>query len=157
MTELNLKNRKIIAVIGQGKQCSADLIRQAEEVGREIARQNAVLICGGLKGVMEAACRGAKEKNGLTIGIIPGTQKLNANVFVDIVIATGLGEARNSIIARTADVLIAVGGRYGTLSEISFGLAFRKPVIGLDTWQNIEGVRYVNSPKEAVASALSLC
>ncbi|OQX96341.1 TIGR00725 family protein [candidate division KSB1 bacterium 4572_119] len=144
------KKSYIIGVIGQGSYCPAKLLSLAEEVGREIAKRKAILICGGLKGVMEAACRGAKSEQGLTIGILPGTQKSNANRFVDIPIATGLGEARNSIIVRTADVLIAVGGKYGTLSEISFALAFGKPVVGLNTWENIKGIWYEQTPKKAV-------
>jgi len=146
----------IIGVIGQGRGCSKKLLKLAEDVGREIAKKKATLICGGLKGVMEAACRGAKQEHGLTIGILPGTQKSDANKYVDIPIATGLGEARNSVIVRTADVLIAIGGRYGTLSEIAFALAFGKSVVGLKTWENIKGITYVESPDEAVKAAFSL-
>ncbi len=150
------KNKKIIGVIGQGRSCSTKILSLAEEVGKEIAKREAIVICGGLKGVMEAVCKGAKQENGLTIGVIPGTQKESANKFVDIPIVTGLGEARNSVIVRTADILIAIGGRYGTLSEIAFALAFGKPVIGIHTWENIEGIIYKNHPCDAVETAFEL-
>ena len=148
--------QKIIGVIGQGRSCSKKILSLAEEVGKEIAKREAIVICGGLKGVMEAVCKGAKQENGLTIGVIPGTQKESANKFVDIPIVTGLGEARNSVIVRTADVLIAIGGRYGTLSEIAFALAFGKPVVGIHTWENIEGIIYKNHPCDAVETAFDL-
>ncbi|MBC8182331.1 TIGR00725 family protein [candidate division KSB1 bacterium] len=152
---MEFKKKNIIAVIGQGSNCSQKILALAEEVGKEIAKRDGIVICGGLKGVMEAVCRGAKQENGLTIGVIPGTQKSDANKFVDIPIVTGIGEARNSIIVRTADAVIAVGGKYGTLSEISFSLAFNKPVIGLNTWENIEGIIYRDSPVEAVEEAFN--
>ena len=153
---MEFKKKNIIGVIGQGSNCSKKLLSLAEEVGKEIAKKDGIVICGGLKGVMEAVCRGAKLENGMTIGVIPGTQKSDANKFIDIPIVTGLGEARNSIIIRTADVVIAVGGKYGTLSEISFSLAFNKPVIGLNTWENIEGIIYQDNPVGAVEKAFSL-
>jgi len=152
---MELKMKKIIAVIGQGSGCPQTILAYAEEVGKEIAKKNGIVICGGLKGVMEAVCRGAKQEGGMTIGVIPGAEKSDANKFVDFPIVTGLGEARNSIIIRTADTVIAVGGKYGTLSEISFSLAFGKPVIGLNTWKNIEGIIYRDSPAEAVEEAFS--
>ena len=148
--------QKIIGVIGQGRGCSKEILSLAEEVGKEIAKREAIVICGGLKGVMEAVCKGAKQENGLTIGVIPGSQKESANKFVEIPIVTGLGEARNSVIVRTADVLIAIGGRYGTLSEIAFALAFGKPVVGLHTWENIEGIVYEDQPCQAVETAFNL-
>lgn len=148
-----MKRKKIIAVIGQGKSVPSNILRQAEAVGKLIAEGGAMLICGGLGGVMEAACRGAKQAGGITIGVLPGRDTCDANDFVDIPIATGIGEARNSIIARTADVLIAVGGKYGTLSEIAFALNFNRAVIGLNTWQHIEGVIYADSAEEAVQLA----
>jgi len=147
---MNLKNSKIIGVIGQGRDCSPELLKDAEKVGYHIAQKNAILICGGLGGVMEAACRGAKKGGGRTIGVIPTTQKSDANEFVDIPIVTGFGEARNIIIVRSADALIAVGGRYGTLSEIAFALAFGKPIVGLHTWQNLGQIIHVESPQQAV-------
>ena len=125
----------------------------AESVGRELASRGAVLVCGGLGGVMEAACTGAKEGGGTTIGILPGTDRAAANPFVDFAIPTGLGEARNALVVRAADALIAIGGGYGTLSEIAFALKAGKPVVGLGTWE-IEGVEIVESPAAAVESVL---
>jgi uncharacterized protein (TIGR00725 family) len=134
----------------------------AEAVGRALAEVGAVLICGGRGGVMEAACRGARSAGGLTIGVLPGTSRSQANPYVDIPIVTGLGEARNAIIIRTAQAVIAVGGSYGTLSEIGFALAFGVPVVGLGTWEvKREGhlpapIVYTATPEEAVARALAL-
>ncbi|MFQ6112549.1 MAG: TIGR00725 family protein [bacterium] len=149
-----MKN-KIIGVIG-GSQCAPDIERLAEEVGSLIAQKGAILICGGLGGVMEAACRGAKKKNGTTIGILPGSQKSEANPFVDIPIVTGMSDARNIIIVRTADAVIAVDGEYGTLSEISFCLKFKVPVIGLKTWQVDPSVVSAGNPNDAVSKAFEL-
>ncbi len=150
------KQKKIIGVIGQGRDCSPELLQEAEEVGYLIAQQDAVLICGGLGGVMEAACRGAKQGHGLTIGVLPSFASTDANPFVDIPIVTGMGEARNLIIVRTAEVLIAVGGKYGTLSEIAFALALGKPVVGLHTWDQLGGVVYVDTPMQAIQVATKL-
>lgn len=149
-----MKRNPLIGVIGQGKDVSAFLLRQAEEVGRLIAKNGCILLSGGRGGIMEAACRGAKSEQGLTVGILPGRDSCDANEYVDIPLATGLGEARNAVIARAADALIAIGGKYGTLSEIAFALNFNKPVIGLHTWKNIDGVVHVDSPEEAVQLAL---
>ncbi len=151
-----LDKSSIIGVIGQGKDCSPEILSLAEQVGEEVAKRKAILICGGLKGVMESACHGAKKEQGLTIGVLPGTDKREANPFVDIPIVTGMGEARNILIVRTAMALIAVGGRYGTLSEIAFALSFGKPVVGLKTWKNITGIHYVTTPKEAVDTVFRL-
>ncbi len=125
----------------------------AEEVGRRIAEAGAVLVCGGAGGVMAAACRGAKSAGGLTVGILPGQDRAEANPFVDIAVATGINEARNLAIIRTADVLVAVGGSYGTLSEIGFALKAGKRVVGLKTW-DIEGIEQADSPGAAVEFAL---
>ncbi|MDZ7265101.1 MAG: TIGR00725 family protein [candidate division KSB1 bacterium] len=152
----NFKRKKIIGVIGQGKDCSPELLQTAEEIGFQIAQQEAILICGGLGGVMEAACRGAKRAQGLTIGVLPSMFKTDANRFIDIPIVTGMGEARNLIIVRSADALIAIGGRYGTLSEIAFALALGKPVIGCHTWENFEQIIYIDQPSQAVKAALTL-
>jgi uncharacterized protein (TIGR00725 family) len=122
-------------------------------VGRELAARGAVLVCGGLGGVMEAACRGAKDAGGRTVGILPGTDRAAANPFVDIAIPTGLGEARNALVVGAADGLIAVGGGYGTLSEIALALKAGKRVVGLDSW-DIEGVVAVGDPAAAVAAVL---
>ncbi len=120
----------IIAVIGGGR-CSEEIYELARQVGQEIAKAGAMLMCGGLFGVMEAACRGAKEAGGMTIGILPGKTKEEANAFVDLPIVTGFNDARNVIIARSADGVIAIDGAFGTLSEIAFALNFGKPVVGL--------------------------
>jgi uncharacterized protein (TIGR00725 family) len=148
-----------VAVIGPGEAAAGELA-VAEEVGRLVAESGAVLVCGGLGGAMEAACRGAKAAGGTTVGILPGSTRGDANPFVDVPVATGLGEARNAIVARTADVLIAVAGAYGTLSEIALGLRDGKPVVGLDTWELYRGgkpdrgVVQAGSPAEAVELAL---
>ena len=148
---------KQIAVIGQGE-LSEKIERLAEEVGKEIASQGAVLICGGLGGVMEAAARGAKEGGATTVGILPGGDKAEANKHIDIKIATAMSHARNAIIARTADALIAVGGGYGTLSEIAFGLKLKKRVIILEgamsELTDVKGVTIAKTPKEAVEMAI---
>jgi uncharacterized protein (TIGR00725 family) len=112
-----------------------------------------VLVCGGLGGVMEAACKGAKGSGGTTVGILPGTDRTAANPYVDTAIATGLGEARNAIVARSADALIAIGGAYGTLSEIAFALKAGKRVVGLGTWE-VEGVEAADSPAAAAEAVL---
>jgi uncharacterized protein (TIGR00725 family) len=114
-----------------------------------------VLVCGGLGGAMEAACRGAKAAGGTTVGILPGSDRAAANPFVDVAVPTGLGQGRNLVIVHAADAVIAVGGGYGTLSEIALALQAGTPVVGLGSWE-IEGVVPVKSPAEAVARALSL-
>ncbi len=123
----------MVAVIG-GYPCSPAEANLAEIAGRELARRGAILICGGEGGVMESACKGARSAGGLTIGILPTDNRQSANSFVDVPIVTGLGVARNLIVVRSAQAVIAVGGGYGTLSEISFALKFQIPVIGLNTW-----------------------
>jgi uncharacterized protein (TIGR00725 family) len=139
-----------VAVIGPGD----EPIVAAAEVGRLLAERGAVLVCGGLGGVMEGACRGAKEAGGLTVGILPGADRADANPFVDVVLPTGLGEARNALVVEAADVAIAIGRGYGTLSEVALALKAGKRVIGLDTWE-IEGVTVAEGPEAAVAAALS--
>jgi uncharacterized protein (TIGR00725 family) len=134
---------------------SDDEARAAEAVGRGLAEARAILVCGGRGGVMEAACRGAKAAGGTTVGILPTGDRADANRYVDIAIATGLGEARNVLVVRAVDALVAVGGKYGTLSEIALALQAGTPVIGLASWE-IEGVVPAKSPAEAVARALSL-
>jgi uncharacterized protein (TIGR00725 family) len=122
-------------------------------VGRLLGRRGAVLVCGGLGGVMEAACRGARGEGGTTVGILPGLDRGAANPHLDVALATGLGEARNALVVRAADALIAVGGAYGTLSEIALALKAGKRVIGLGSWQ-IDGVRPAAGPEAAVEAAL---
>jgi len=142
---------RYLGVIGAGE-CDVELGRLAEEVGRRVAVAGAVLVCGGMGGVMEAACRGAKAAGGLTVGILPGPNRGGANEYVDVAIATGIGEARNVAVVRTSDALIAVGGSYGTLSEIGFALKMHKKVIGLKTW-DIEGIIPAVTAQEAVRLA----
>ena len=124
-----------MVAVATGGDADAEECALAEMVGRELARRGAVLLCGGLGGGMEAACRGAKEAGGTTVGILPGAQRLDANPYVDIALATGLGEARNALVVRAADALIAVAGEFGTLSEIALALRTGTPVVGLATWQ----------------------
>jgi len=123
----------LIAVVGGG-QCSAEEVKLAEAVGRVLARRGIILICGGLGGVMEAACKGAKSEGGTTIGILPGEDRSAANPYVDIPIVTGIGYARNLIVVKSAQAVIAIDGSYGTLSEIAYALQSGIPVIGLNTW-----------------------
>jgi uncharacterized protein (TIGR00725 family) len=141
-----------VAVVGPGD-ASRDAEGTAERVGGELARRGAVLVCGGLGGVMEAACRGAKSEGGVTLGILPGSDRRQANRFVDLAVPTGFGEARNALVVRAADALVAVGGAYGTLSEIALALKAGKPVVGLGTWV-VDGVVPAESPEAAVESAL---
>lgn len=126
--------RRVISVIG-GSSCSCKEAELAEEVGAEIARAGAVLITGGLGGIMEAASRGAHKNGGLVIGILPGMNAADANEYVDVAIVTGMGDARNVIVASSCDSVIAIGGALGTLSEICFALKRNVRVIGLDTWE----------------------
>jgi len=121
-------------VIG-GASCSDEVAEAAETVGREIAARGAILICGGLTGVMTAACRGAKSAGGLTIGVLPGREAQAANPYVDVPIPTGMGLSRNSIIAASGDAVIAIDGSVGTLSELAYSLMRDVPVVGLDTWE----------------------
>jgi uncharacterized protein (TIGR00725 family) len=147
-------DRKIIGVIG-GSAAGEEILGMAEETGRLIANHGCFLICGGMSGVMEAAAKGAKEGGGTTIGILPHTDRHEANPYIDIPIATGFGEGRNLVIIRTADILIAIDGEYGTLSEIAFALKMEKPVIGLRTW-DIAGIVKAGTPIEAVSIAVKV-
>src|SRR3954447_14160252 len=144
--------RAYVAVVGAGD-AAPDELAVAERVGRGLAEAGALLVCGGLGGVMEAACRGAKAAGGTTLGILPGTDRTQANAFVDVAVATGLGEARNALVARAADALVAVAGEYGTLSEIALALKTGKPVVGLRTWE-IDGVTQAADARQAVDLAL---
>jgi hypothetical protein len=129
-----MKPRYFVSVIGGSRASAADL-EIAEAVGRELAKAGAAVVCGGLGGVMEAVCKGAAEAGGLTIGILPGEHRETANAFVHIPIVTGLGFTRNSIVAKSGQAVIAIGGSYGTLSEIAFARIAGLPVIGIDTWE----------------------
>ncbi|MGQ9569628.1 MAG: TIGR00725 family protein [Thermodesulfovibrionales bacterium] len=146
--------KKTISVIGAGTADVATL-KTAEEVGRLIAKHGAILICGGLEGVMEAASKGAHMEGGITVGILPQNNKNEANPYIDIPIVTGFGEGRNVIISRSADAIIAIGGEYGTLSEIAFGLKMGKPVIGIRTW-DIKGIIKAKSAEDAVKKAFEI-
>lgn len=143
----------MIAVCGAGS-TDAELTNLAWEVGREIGRSGAVLICGGLGGIMASAAKGAFEAGGLTIGILPGDEHHQANEFIQIPLPTGLGHARNAIIARSAEAIIALPGGAGTLSEIALGLKMGRRVIGLTAWSEIKGVIPARTPAEALALAL---
>ena len=145
----------IIGVIGAGD-CDHGMTLLAEDVGRLVAEAGCALVTGGRTGVMEAASKGASEAGGLVIGILPGADGSDANPFVGVPIVTGMGEARNVIIARTADALIAIGGEYGTLSEVAFGLKFGKPVVVLNSsWGALPNVLAAKGPAEAVKLALA--
>lgn len=150
-----------IGVIGESA-TDQDGSQMAFEVGRLIAKSGAALVCGGLSGIMEHAARGAKSEQGLTIGILPGAGRGDANPYIDISIPTGLGEARNIIVVRCSDAIVAIGGHYGTLSEIAFALKFQKPLVGLRTWElrhNAAGgneIRCVETPQEAVEALFQL-
>ena len=151
----------IIAVIGGG-QCSAGEAALADAVGRELAKRGAILVCGGLGGVMEAACRGAAIESGLTIGILPGDDPSASNPYVQIPIATGLGYARNIAVVKSAQAVIAIDGDYGTLSEIAYALKDNIPVIGLNTWsmsrngQEDNSIILAEDAVDAVEKAVSL-
>jgi uncharacterized protein (TIGR00725 family) len=157
-----LKDKLIfIGVIG-GSEVTPPVAKLAEEVGREIARRGAILVCGGMAGVMEAACKGAVSEGGLTIGILPGDSRNTANPYVKIPIVTGIGYARNVAVVRTCHAVIAIDGSYGTLTEIGYALQAGIPVIGLGTWAlSIDGrvdnnIIPAKSARDAVDSALAL-
>jgi len=147
-----MAHRPYVAVIGPSDATSQQT-RAAETIGRGLADAGAIVITGGLGGVMEAACHGASAAGGTTVGFLPGTDRTTANDYLQIALPTGLGELRNGLIIRAADAVIAVGGAYGTLSEIALALRTDVPVIGLQTW-DIEGVELVSTPTEAITRAL---
>jgi uncharacterized protein (TIGR00725 family) len=148
----DIRKRTRIAVIG-GSRAGRQALDTALEVGRLIARSGAIVVCGGLGGVMEAASRGAREEGGLVIGILPGASGADANPWVDVPVATGLGYTRNSLVVMNADAVIAVDGEYGTLSEIAYGLIHGKKVVGLGTW-DVKGVVAAATAEEAVRLAI---
>ncbi|MGB2765254.1 MAG: TIGR00725 family protein [Candidatus Aminicenantaceae bacterium] len=148
---MELRKKKRIGVIG-GAKADAKSRQIAFRIGQLIAEKGAILVCGGLSGIMEASSRGAKEAGGKTMGILPGNSPDDANPYIDIAIATGLGYSRNSLVAMNADVLIAIDGQYGTLTEIAYGCIYGKKIIGLGTW-DIPGVIKAKSPEEAVELA----
>ena len=150
-----------VAVSGGGE-AGEEACRQAQEVGRELARRGAVVVTGGLGGAMEAACRGAKAEGGVTIGILPTDDRADANEWVDVAVPTGLGEGRNALVVRAADAVIAVAGEFGTLSEIALALRLGRPVVGLGTWEllrdgrPVEAIVVAATPAEAAARAVEL-
>ena len=157
-----MKQKLKIGVLGP-HDCSAEERSLGFEIGAEIARLGAILVCGGLGGMMEAAAEGAKSEQGLTVGILPGEDTSSANAFIDVALPTGLGPVRNALIVRACDAVIAIRGGYGTLSEISFALRLGVPVVGLQTWSVVQdgktdaGIHAAKTPKEAVAMAIKLC
>lgn len=146
---------KLIGVIGGGD-VSAPEGRIAFAVGKEIARSGFGLVCGGLGGVMEWACKGAKEGGGLTVGILPSGRKSDANPYVDIAVVTAMGHARNVIIVQTAQAVIALPGGAGTLSEIALAMKVGTPIVALGNWDFIEGIERAKTPEEAVKKAVRL-
>ena len=151
-----------VAVIGASS-AGEELATAAEAVGAALATAGATVVCGGLGGVMEAACRGAKAAGGLTVGFLPGTDPSDANAWVDVVVPTGLGEGRNILVVRSAGAVVAVGGEYGTLSEIALALRAGTPVVGLGTWSLVRsdgepdaGIVRVADPATAASTALRL-
>jgi hypothetical protein len=148
----DIRKRIRIAVIG-GSRPGRQALEAAFEVGRLIARAGAVVVCGGLGGVMEAASRGAREEGGLVVGILPGAAPVDANPWVDVPIATGLGYTRNALVIMNADAVVAIDGEYGTLSEIAYGKIHGKKVVGLGSW-DVKGVEAAATPEDAVRMAL---
>ena len=146
--------RAWIAIVGPGSAAVAEL-EAAEEAGAAVAEAGAGLVCGGLGGVMEAACRGARSRRGRTLGILPGDDRDAANGWVEIAVATGLGELRNGLVVRAADAVVAIGGGHGTLSEVALALKLGRPVVGLGTWE-VHGVDHVSTPEDALALIASL-
>ena len=154
----------IISVIGSSNPATAEHVELAEAVGRELAKRGVKVVCGGLTGIMEAVCRGAKSAGGVTIGILPGRAPADANKYVDIPIVTGMGYSRNVIVVNTGRAVISVGGAFGTLSEIGHALGDGIPVVGLRTWelsrngdgQPIDGaIILASDPVDAVEKALA--
>jgi uncharacterized protein (TIGR00725 family) len=148
MNDQGPRDATYIAVVGAGDP-HPDTDGAAFEVGRALGERGAVLVCGGMTGVMESACRGAKAAGGTTVGILPTSHRRHANAFVDIAIATGMGEMRNALIVRAVDAVIAVGGEFGTLSEIALALKIGVPVVGLQTW----GLTKAAGPVDAIVTA----
>jgi len=148
-----LKKQLRIGVIG-GRATNKENYKIAEEVGKQIALEDAILICGGYGGIMEAACKGAKSVGGFTVGILPDNTDKYANSYVDLPIITGIGLARNTIIVHTSQVIIAISGKYGTLSEIAYALQWNVPIIGISTWEISEKIIKAKNAKEAVQIAI---
>ncbi len=148
LQQQDIRCRVPVGILG-GRKASEEQLAHALELGTLIAQMGLTLICGGRQGVMEAACKGASEAGGTCVGLLPGEDPAAANPYVTIPLATGIGVARNAILTRSALCLVAIGGGYGTLSEIAFGLQFGKKVIGFSGGPNIAGMILCRSPKEA--------
>jgi len=153
-----------VAVCGGG-QCGEATAQIAEAVGIELAQNRALVICGGGGGVMEAAARGVNKEGGFILGVLPGNSPREGNNYLTASVATGMGEARNAVIARTCEAMIAIGGEHGTLSEIAMALKMGKPVVGINTWEITpyqkkcaadSGIVYASSPEEAVEKAIEM-
>lgn len=150
-----------VAVVGSGD-ADEQSLAAAFTAGETLARRGAVLVCGGLGGVMEAACRGAREAGGETLGLLPGLDRGAANAHVRVAVPTGLGEARNALVVRAADAVVAIGGGFGTLSEIALALKAGKPVVGVGTWElsaagrSVEPIERARDGEEAASRALAL-
>ncbi|MFH1622738.1 MAG: TIGR00725 family protein [Candidatus Omnitrophota bacterium] len=142
------RQKLLIGVIG-GHKCNKKAAKIAQELGKEIAKLGAILVCGGLGGIMKAAARGAKQNGGVTVGILPSEDKKDANKFIDIPIATGLGYTRNTLVATASDIIVALEGEYGTLSEIGFALVMKKNIINLSNW-DIPGTIKIDTVTEAI-------
>jgi uncharacterized protein (TIGR00725 family) len=152
---MSLDRKPTVAVIGAGK-CSKKLRDMAAIVGKYVAENGGVIVCGGMGGIMEGAARGAREAGGTTIGILPTDNKEDANEFIDYVIPTGFGEARNIMVVRAADAVVAFPGKYGTLSEMAFALLAGKPVISVSAWKLGDEIKQVADPLEAAKLAMEL-
>ncbi|HDL09875.1 MAG TPA: TIGR00725 family protein [Candidatus Omnitrophica bacterium] len=150
-----------IGVIG-GSIADKSILNIAEIVGNLVASRGGIIVCGGMGGVMEAVCKGAKRAGGKTIGILPTRSVYDANPYIDIPIVTGLGEARNLLVVLNSDVIIAIDGAYGTLTEIAFALLYKKPIVALKSWELVydgeqdKNVIYVSTPEEAVNKVFEL-
>ena len=153
--------KMFISVVGESR-ASRKNYRYGLEVGELLAKHGAIVFCGGRGGVMEAVCKGAKKGGGLTVGILPSGKRAEANEYVDIPIPTGIGWARNKIVVKSGQVVIAIGGSYGTLCEIAYALSYEIPVIGLNTWKMVKKthkkipIKYVKTPQQAVDLAIMI-
>ena len=147
--------KRLIAIIG-GRDSSSELLQQARQVGRLIAGSGFGLVCGGMGGVMEAAAKGCKEEGGLTFGILMHDDPKYANPYIDIAVPTGLGIARNLLVVRAGEAVIAIDGKYGTLSEVAFALQLGKPVVGINTWDVSQNIIKVNTAEEAIKEVLKI-
>ena len=147
-----MKGGPYVAVVGSGE-ATGELYDAAREVGRLVADRGGVVVCGGLGGVMEAAARGATERGGVAIGVLPEEDRRRANLYLSYAVATGAGQARNLAVVCSGDVVIAVGGEYGTLSEMALALKVGRPVVSLESWDLDGHVILAKSPEEAVVAA----